>query len=90
MYFVYIIQSTKTKQFYTGFTNNLDRRLQEHDTGRKSTPTTLNAGPFELIHIELVESRGEARKLEKYFKSGSGREIRKEIVESLMVAIAQR
>lgn len=80
MYYVYIIRSTKEGKFYTGITNDIDRRLEEHDQGKVSTRTTYNRGPFELIHVEIVEDRISARKLEKFFKSGFGREVRDEIV----------
>lgn len=79
MYFVYILKSLKDNKFYTGFTNNIDRRFQEHNTGKYSTPSTLNRGPFELIHVELVENTLEARTLETFLKSGIGREIRDDL-----------
>lgn len=80
MYYVYVIKSIKEGWFYTGITNNIDRRIKEHDQGKISTKTTYNKGPFELIHVELVEDRISARELEKFFKSGFGREVRDEIV----------
>ncbi len=67
-------------------TDNIERRLQQHNKGNKGTPSTLDRGPFQLIHVEITKNRVEARQLEKYFKSGSGRETRNEI----MVAVAQR
>ena len=79
-YFVYIIRSLKDNRFYTGFTDNLDRRLNEHDKGKTSTVSTLKREPFELVHVEIADNRIEARKLEKFFKSGMGREIRNEII----------
>ena len=33
MYFVYVIKSIKDGEFYTGFTDNLERRLLEHNQG---------------------------------------------------------
>lgn len=79
MYYVYIIKSIKDNKFYTGITDNIDRRIEEHNRGKYSTPSTLNRGPFHLIHVEIVVNRQEARLLEKYFKSGSGREVRNEL-----------
>jgi len=35
MYYIYVIQHTKTKQIYVGITNDLKRRLREHNTGRQ-------------------------------------------------------
>lgn len=77
MFFVYILQSIKTGEFYKGLTDNLDRRLNEHSNGEsKSTKVRL---PLRLIHVEICESRQEARKVEKFFKSGYGREVIDEI-----------
>ncbi len=81
MYFVYILRSQKDGKVYTGITNNIERRLRAHNKGNHATPSTLKRGPFELIHAEVVNDRGEARRLEKYFKSGAGREIRDEIIK---------
>lgn len=35
--------------------------------------------PIELVHVEICQNRIEARKMEKYFKSGYGREIIEEL-----------
>ncbi len=71
MYYVYVIQSKKDKQFYTGFTRDLENRIREHNEGRVSS--TKERGPFELIYYEacLNEQDGLAR--EKYLKSGMGK-----------------
>jgi putative endonuclease len=81
MYYVYILQSLESGEFYKGLTNNINRRLIQHFACEvKSTKSTL---PLKLVHVEICKSRLEARKLEKYFKSGFGREIIKEILEYL-------
>ncbi len=79
MYFVYVLKSIKTGNFYKGLTNNLDRRIEEHSSGK--SPTTKTQLPLVLIHVEECLTRAEARDLEKYFKSGYGREIIAEIAE---------
>lgn len=79
MYFVYILESRKDGKHYTGFTDNLDRRLKQHNKGSKATPSTRNRGPFRLVYYEQVEDRRTARRREKYFKSGVGREFIKNI-----------
>lgn len=79
MYYVYILKSLKTGDFYKGLTNDLDRRIQEHISGE--SPSTRNRLPVELIHAEICLTRDKARQLEKFFKSGYGREIIKEIAE---------
>jgi len=77
MFLVYILQSLKTKEFYKGLTNNLNRRLKQHFDGKAYS--TKNKLPLKLIHVEFCNTRQEARKLEKFFKSGYGREIIEEI-----------
>ncbi len=77
MYYVYILQSLKTEEFYKGITDNLNRRVAEHLRGKSNS--TKNKLPLKLIHVEVCSSRIEARKLEKFFKTGYGREIIEEI-----------
>jgi len=80
-YFVYIIKSMSKNKFYTGITSNILRRLNEHNSRLSNTRTTKYIRDFELIFVQIVKNRLEARKLEKYFKSGTGRELRAEIVK---------
>ena len=59
-------------------TNDLERRLMEHNTGHvKPTKAYI---PWKIIYGEKCLSREEARAREKFFKSGSGREFRNEIL----------
>ncbi len=68
MYNVYIIKSLKDNKFYTGFTNDLNRRMAEHNRGCTSTPSTIGKGPFKLVYKEEVKDSLEARKREKFSK----------------------
>lgn len=79
MYYVYVLKSLKTGEFYKGLTDNIDRRLQEHFLGK--SPSTRFRLPLILIHVELCNDREEAREIEKFFKSGFGREIIQELAE---------
>lgn len=81
MFFVYVLKSLKTGEFYKGLTDNLDRRIEEHSNGESRS--TKNRLPLKLIHVEIYDTRDEARKIEKFFKSGYGREIIKEISENM-------
>jgi len=56
MYYVYVIQSKKDNQFYTGFTRDLENRIREHNAGR--VPSTKERGPFELVYYEVWRSIG--------------------------------
>ncbi|HHT9137004.1 MAG TPA: GIY-YIG nuclease family protein [Candidatus Wunengus sp. YC60] len=81
MYFVYVLKSISSGKFYKGFTNNFDRRLKEHILGKNRT--TRNMLPLVVVHVELCERRNEARTVEKFLKSGFGREIIQEITQDL-------
>ena len=78
MYFVYVLQSLKDRNLYIGMTSDLENRIKRHNAGyEKVTKTRV---PFKLIHSEQFDTREEARKREKYFKSGFGREIIKKLL----------
>ena len=66
MFYTYIIRSEKDKNLYTGYTNDLKRRLEEHNSG-KSTSTKFRA-PFTLIYYEAYKSREDATHREKMLK----------------------
>ncbi len=69
---VYALSSTTRKYIYVGMTNNLDRRVDEHNLGKEKT--TKPYKPFSLIHSKSFPSRKEARVYEKYLKTGLGKQ----------------
>jgi putative endonuclease len=71
-FFVYVLKSELFKRYYVGITNNLSRRLTEHNNGK--TRSTRYYLPWNLLFSESFETRTEARKREKYLKSGIGKE----------------
>ena len=75
MYKVYAIKSKLRNYIYVGMTSNLEERIQRHNDGRERTTRAYR--PFELIYSEEHPTREEARKREKYFKSGVGKEFLK-------------
>lgn len=83
-YYIYIIQSDKDKSLYKGLTNNLERRIKQHNSGKN--PSTKNKGPYKLVYYEECENRIKARKREIYFKSGVGREQLRKLIEYSSVA----
>jgi predicted GIY-YIG superfamily endonuclease len=75
MWFVYIIKSVKCNFIYIGSTNDLERRLEEHNGG--ISKSTSHYKPFVIEAYIAVKTEKKARDLEKYFKSGSGKAILK-------------
>lgn len=73
MWYVYVIKSIGTDFIYIGSTNDLKRRLVEHNEGLSNA--TKPYKPYELLSYIAVKSESQARNLEQYFKTGSGKAI---------------
>ncbi len=73
MYFVYILYSMSSRKTYVGYTNDINRRVQEHNI-TESSGFTLRYRPWTLIRTEQYASKSEALEREKYLKTGKGRE----------------
>ena len=76
-YTVYVIRSEE-KFIYTGFTEDLENRLKEHNN-RSLSFWTKRGKNWKVVHREEFESRGEAMKREKWLKTGVGREYLKKL-----------
>ena len=77
MFIVYILKSLKDNKRYIGFTEDIERRIQEHNNGL--VKSTKNRRPFALIHSESFEVKQEALNKEKFYKTGKGREFLKKL-----------
>jgi len=71
MYFVYVLYSRVFDRIYIGMTQNISNRLQEHNTGQNTS--TKAFVPWEMVYIEILETRILARAKEIKLKSSSGR-----------------
>lgn len=67
MFFVYILKSDSLNKYYVGHTDDIDKRISEHNSKRKHW--TSNANDWCLFYKEEFESRSEAMKRERYIKS---------------------
>ena len=68
---VYVIRSQKDGRDYVGMSNDVERRLIEHNNGK--TKSTKGFIPWNLLFFENYSDRITARKREKYLKSGYGK-----------------
>ena len=66
MYYLYILKSTNHNYSYVGTTDNLQRRLNEHNSGRNRA--TKWRKPFVLAYQEEYQTLSEARKREWFLK----------------------
>jgi putative endonuclease len=68
-YYVYVLGSLSDRQFYVGLTDNLPKRIQEHNAGRVSS--TKRRVPFKFLYWEGCLNRGDAAQREKYLYGAS-------------------
>ena len=80
MYFVYILQSIKDNKTYVGYTDNFERRFEQHNSGRSKS--TKYRAPFKILFKEEFGSSIEAKNREAWWKSGAGRRKLKEYFEN--------
>lgn len=73
MWYVYILKSKSSDFIYIGSTNDLKRRITEHNEGLSQS--TKHYLPFELLSYIAVQTESQVRSLEKYFKTGSGKAV---------------
>jgi putative endonuclease len=84
MHYLYILQSEKDGDFYTGTTLDLKRRLKEHNAGKNFS--TASRCPFKLIYYEAYLLKKDAESREKYLKTSMGhRVIRKQLSHFLSI-----
>ena len=70
MFYNYVLQSIKGGQLYIGFTNDLNRRLAEHNQGLNFS--TKGARPWKIIYYEACLYKDDAVRREGYLKTTQG------------------
>jgi putative endonuclease len=70
-HYVYVLKSKKDGRFYTGCTNDLRKRLRQHQSGKVTS--TQERIPLELVYYEMCLDQTDAYNREKYLKSGMGK-----------------
>lgn len=84
VYYVYILETTAKngrKTFYTGYTNNLLRRIKEHKKGQ-GAKYCRGKKKIELTYFETYMDQGEAMRRENEIKTFS-REQKKELIKNM-------
>lgn len=82
MFYVYVIKSELNKRIYIGQTNDLTKRLRQHNDKSfdKRSFTKLSGSNWKLIYKEEFNTREEVLKRKKELKSYQGREFIKRTV----------
>jgi putative endonuclease len=79
MFYVYAIKSLKRNYIYVGMTDELERRIDQHQKGYEKTTRAYR--PFSLIYTEPHENRDSARKREKYLKTAGGKRFLRSLIK---------
>ena len=70
---IYILKCSNG-QYYTGYTENIKKRLIAHN--KREVHFTKDKLPVELIHLSLFPNKKKAYDFERYLKTGSGAAFR--------------
>lgn len=65
-YFVYILQSEFDNTFYKGYTQNIEKRILQHNNGESRY--TSNKRPWKLVYLEELSSKKDAIIRERQIK----------------------
>ena len=82
MYYVYVLQSELDNRFYTGFTKNLEKRVEEHNSG--ISRSTKGRIPLKLVYYEFCLNLKDATKRERYLKTTWGKRYIKNRVSNYL------
>jgi putative endonuclease len=78
MGYLYILRSDKNGRYYVGSTNNISRRLNEHNAGH--TKSLKNILPMSLVFSKQYDTLLEARQIELHIKKLKSRKIIEKII----------
>lgn len=78
-HFCYILRC-KDGSLYTGYTTDLDRRVDEHNTSNKGAKYTKSRRPCRLVYFEEFDNKSDAMKREAAIKKLSKKK-KEELVE---------
>ncbi|MFH1608867.1 MAG: GIY-YIG nuclease family protein [Patescibacteria group bacterium] len=67
MWYVYILKSVQGNKYYIGCSNNIERRLLEHNKGYNTA--TVKDKPWKVVYCEKFNNQKEAYLREKKIKS---------------------
>jgi putative endonuclease len=82
MFYTYVLLSEVDKEFYIGYTEDLENRLSKHEKGM--VPSTSKRRPLNLIYFEACLNKYDALRRENYFKTGFGRRFLHSRLESFL------
>ena len=74
MFYIYILNSTRSGKYYIGLTTDVERRLEEHNNPQVKTKYTAKHLPWELkVSFRCSDSRGDGLLIERFIKNQKSR-----------------
>ena len=81
-YYIYVLQSQKDFKFYTGYTKNVQKRIEQHNNG--TVESTKNRIPLKLVYWEGCLNQKDATNREKYLKTAWGKRYIKNRIKNYL------
>ena len=80
MFYIYFLYSIGSDKYYVGHSDDVERRLLEHNEGQHITYTSKHR-PWELYYyFQVSDQRGDALKIERYIKKQKCRRFIEKII----------
>ena len=84
-HYVYVLCSQKDRKFYVGYTKNVQKRVEQHNSGKvRATKRRL---PMKLIYWEGCINQQDAASREKYLKTAWGKRYIKVRVKGYLTGV---
>ncbi len=84
MYYLYILKSRSANWYYVGITDNVSRRIFEHNKGK--TKSTKAFVPLDLVYSESYDNKTNCRKREIFLKKNHA--AKKALIEKINMALS--
>jgi len=81
-FYVYVLESSRNSNLYVGSTNNLVRRIKEHNRGLNRS--TKPYKPWRLIYYEACLCEEDAKRREYYLKTNQGGRLLKRRIKEYL------
>ena len=83
--YVYVLLSKKDNRFYVVYTDNLKRRLMEHNDCK--VPSTKYRLPLILVYYEACLNQHDSTQREKYLKTAWGKRYIKNRIKHFLLEL---
>ena len=79
-YWVYILESQKDGSYYIGYTSDVNKRLNDHNSGKSRY--TSRKTPWKLVYHEEFEAKSEAIRRERFLKNQKNRDFYMSLIKN--------